>query len=193
MSTILSIASIINVGRASTYLSANYTSKGSLFGGRVIKPTPPIQIAMVTDGLEWGNTGGAETSASLRLTANYLYWLCGRFQLEAQDVLDDAGGGSISPSPNTGALPYPIDWIVSGTASSTAPLANGETTVTLNGSGGMPDLRNYNIDYTRGGQPQYTTNPGDGSTYYSWYRTTGVFTISTAAYTGEPMRITPIG
>lgn len=186
MATILSIADIIEIGDASTYLSSNYTSKQSLFGKNLTKPVPPVQIAFVTDALRWGSDGGAQTTASLRSTANYLYWMCGLFQLQAQNIISGPGGGSISPSPSGGSVPNPYDWEVSASTSSTSPMKSGDTMVTLTLFIG------YNIDFFRNSLTQYTTNPGDGSTYYSWSKTTGVFILlNGAANLTEKFRIMP--
>jgi hypothetical protein len=182
MATILSIADIIEIGQVSTYLSANYTSKQALFGGSVIKTTPPVQIAFVTDALDWGNSGGAQTAESLRSTANYLYWLCGLFQLQAQNIINGPGGGSVTPIPGGGTLPSPYDYEV---GASTPPLSNGESSVTLTSFIG------YNIAFNRNNIPQSTVNLG--GSYYSWNRTTGLFSISGAAVTGELFQIIPIG
>ena len=196
MATILSISDTIELGKVSTYLGLNYVDKSALFGGAVIKPTPPNLITMSWYALEWGLDGdsGAQTDASLRQTGNYCYWIYGRFQLEAQRVINGAGGGSsVIPTPSGSSLPNPYDWIVSAITTADAPLKEDDTTVTLDGTNGTRDFRGYNIEFYRGGQPDYTTNPQDGSVYYSWNRTTGVFTLlNGAAQLGEPMRITPV-
>lgn len=179
MPTILSIANIIEIGRASTYLSANYTSKKALFGGSVIRPVPPIQIAWVTDALDWGYTGGGETAASLRSTANYALWLYGYFQLQAQAIIFGPGGGSVVPTPSGGGSPNDLDFEV--TASST--MVTGATSISI------PQFIGYNVDFARGGIMQNTTNLGDGSSYYSWNNVTGVFSIFPAATEGELFRI----
>jgi hypothetical protein len=182
MPTILSISDIIELGRVSTYLSANYTSKQALFGGSVIKPTPPVQIAFVTDALDWGNSGGAQTSASLRSTANYLYWLCGKFQLQAQNIISGSGGGSVVPTPSGSSSPNPLDFIVADDTF----IATGEDTVTIT------QFIGFNVEFDRNGQPQYTTNPSDGSTYFSWNKVTGEFALlNGAAQESERFRIVP--
>ena len=188
-----SIQQTVVRGDISTYLVGNANSRGNLFGGKIAAPGSLVTIAMVTDALRWGNQGG-QTDASLRSTANYLIWLCGQYGMEAQAISQGAGGGSVVPGGGGSVLPFPIDWQVSGTASATEPLATGETSVTLDGSGSMPDLRGYNIDFFRGGIPQYTTVTTDGSTYYAWSRNTGLFTLfNGAAQPTEQMRISPIG
>ena len=130
------------------------------------------------------------TDTTLQLTANYLYTLMGIYYQQAAVTVQS--GGTIAPVTPIAGLPEPLDWVVSDTASSEAPLADGESSVTLDGTNGMVDLRGYNIDFFRDSIPQYTTNPGDGTTYYSWNRTTGLLTLyNAAAYTGERMRISP--
>jgi hypothetical protein len=63
-------------------------------------------------------------------------------------------------------------------------LATNDTSATLTAFIG------YNIDFFRGGISQYTTDPGNGGTYYTWDRTTGLFTLyNGAAGEGEQMRI----
>jgi hypothetical protein len=191
MPTILSINEIIEIGRVSTYLSANYVGKGSLYGGTVIEPTPPIQIAMVTDALSWGDAGGAESSESLISTANYLYWLTGMFQLQSQNIISGPGGGSVVPTPSGGSLPNPYDFEVPATVTSDAPLADGDSTVTLDGTNGTRDYRGYNIVFNRNNVPQSVVN--QGGSYYSWNRTTGQFTASPAAVLTEIFTLIPIG
>ncbi len=195
MPTILSIADIIELGKVSTYLSLNYTDKSALFkGGAVINPVPPLLIPMSWYALEWGLDGGAQTDASLRQTGNYCYWIYGKFQLEAQRIINgSAGGGSVVPTPANVLIPNPYDWRVGTITTGDAPLKEGDTTVTLDGTNGNRDFRGYNIEFYRGSQPDYTTNPQDGSVFYSWNRTTGVFTLlNGAAQLDEPMRISPV-
>lgn len=182
MATILPVDEIIEIGKASTYLSANYVSTKNLWGGTMVKPTPPITISMVTDALEWGEAGGAQTEASLRSTGNYLYWLCGLFQLQAQNIISGSGGGSVSPTPGGFGSPNPLDFIVDGTTF----IATGEDTVTI------PQFIGYNVEFDRNGQPQYTTDPGDGTTYFSWNKVTGEFSLlNGAAQETERFRIVP--
>lgn len=196
MPTILSISDIIELGKVSTYLSLNYTDKSALFkGGAVMRPLPPNLITMSWYALEWGLDGGAQTDASLRQTGNYCYWIYGKFQLEAQRIINGSGGGggSVVPTPTPSAMLNPYDWRVGTITTADAPLKVGDTTVTLDGTNGTRDFRGYNIEFYRGSQPDYTTNPQDGSVFYSWNRTTGVFTLlNGAAQLDEPMRISPV-
>lgn len=181
MATLLSIADIIDIGKVSIYLSANYTAKKRLFGGVTIKPVPPVQIAWVTDALEWGYGGGAQTDQSLRQTANYAYWLYGLFQLQAQNIISGPGGGSVAPTPSGGALPNDLDFEVSASSF----IATGISSISI------PQFVGYDVDFARGGITQNTTSLNDGSSYYAWNRVTGLFSIYPAATAGELFRIMP--
>lgn len=186
MSTILTIPEIIEVGRVSTYLSANYTSRQALFGGNVTKPVPPVQIAFVTDALDWGSSGGAETAASLRSTANYLYWLCGMFQLQAQRIISGSGGGSVSPTPGSGAL-VQLNFTV---AASGTTLIDGQSSVTFDGTGSNPDFRGFNLLVNKNGTPlaQISSAP----VYYTWNKALGVLLVVPAAFLGDEFQITAV-
>lgn len=83
-------------GRISTYLSANYVSQGAIWGTRKA-PTSPVVIAIVTDALDWGITGGAQTTQSIRGTTNYLIWLIGFWGQQAQAISEGGGGGTVIP------------------------------------------------------------------------------------------------
>lgn len=174
----LSIADSIEVGDVSTYLSANYNSKKGLFGGAIANPTSPVTIAMVTDALRWGSDGGAQTAASLRETANYLIWLCGRFGLEGTLIIGGTGGGTVTPGgiPTT---PGRIDFIVSAASY----IITGASSATIS------DFIGYNLDFVRNGIPQSTviTEPS----YFTWNRSTGAFTCSPALSEGELIALIP--
>jgi hypothetical protein len=182
---------MIEVGDVSGPLSALYVDKQALFGGSVIKPQPPLQITIITDALRWGYEGSSATAAKQRQVANYLYWMCGLFQLEAQNIISGPGGGSVIPIPSGGGTPNDIDFIVS----STSVIATDDTFVYFDGSGGRPDLRGYDIDFYRGGLVQYTTQQPFDATYYRWNNITGLFqlfpTVGGQASEGESFRISP--
>src|SRR5687768_10647999 len=111
MPVLLDIPDIIEIGDVSGPLSALYTSKKSLFGGSVIRPVPPIQIAIITDILRWGYDGGAQTDATIREIGNYAYWMYGKFGLGAQNIISGPGGGSVVPTPSGGGQPNDLDFI----------------------------------------------------------------------------------
>jgi hypothetical protein len=197
---IITISDTIDRGKLSIGYSANDNDKGNLFGRR-LNSNPiisPVTIAMVTDALIWSDEGGAQTDAEEREIANYLIWLTGAYGMRAAYTLGQTdGGGTVTPGGNSQSTINPLDWLVSDTASSTAPLADGDVAVTFDGTNDMPDLRGYNINFFRGGVTQNTTPLGDGSTYYYWNKSTGLFQLfgaaptNGAAQTGELMRITP--
>jgi hypothetical protein len=186
---IATIAQTIQRGRLSIGYAGNNNAKGDLFGKRLSAPGSLVAIAMVTDALTWANDGATTDQEDIREMANYLIWLFGVYGQQAQAALGDtSGGGSLTPGGGTTLL-NPLDWEVGTTASAIAPLADGESSVTLDGTNGMPDLRGYNIEFTRGSMTQYTTNVG--GSYYSWDRGTGLFICYPAAAMGEQFRILP--
>jgi len=133
------------------------------------------------------------STQEVRQMSNYLIWLVGMYGQQAQAIMDNgSGGGTVVPG-STASL-APLDWLVPATGLSTAaaPLADGESQVFFNGENGMRDLRGFEMDYFRGGQPQYTTNPNNGATYYYWNKVSGEFICYGNALEGEQMRISPI-
>lgn len=96
MSALLPIPDIIEIADVSVYLSSNDNSNGALFGARLASPISPIEIALINDALRWGLEGNP-TDSTLRGTANYLYWLCGKYGLQAQYIISGSGGGTVVP------------------------------------------------------------------------------------------------
>lgn len=131
---IATIQQAIDRGRVSTYLAANYNANGALFGAR-LAPNSPVTIALVTDALDWGNMGGAQSAQSLREVANYLVWLTGMFGQQAEAIISGGGGGSVIPG--GGEVPTPITISGSDFATTTdwnyAPYAGKNVTVFSNG------------------------------------------------------------
>lgn len=182
------IAEIIDAYPIAQYLAANDIPTRGLNGGgvNIALPQKIRNIGKTVKRIYDSNPN----DSTLPITSNFLWTLMGVYGQRA--LSQQQATGSIAAIAPTPGLPQPIDWIISATASATAVLSTGQSSVLLNGASNMPDLRGYNVEYVRGGITQYTTDPGDGSTYYSWNRTTGLFSISTAANVGEQMRITPI-
>jgi len=175
----LSVSDIIEIARISQYLSQDDTLKGSLFGKRVAPKTPLVLYAE-RKAVEWMyNLDPSDDT--LRLTANYLYSLCRGYNLKAQGILNEDGGGSVSPV-NPDTAPSPIQFEVSGSTL----ITTGAT------SGTISAFIGYNLLFVRGGVPQSTVNQGGGSTYYSWDRSLGLLTISPAAQAGELFQLYPI-
>jgi len=180
MAALLSISEIIEIGDVSIYLSSNNNSLGALFGKRMASPISPVEIDVVTDALRWGLEGDS-TDDTLRGTANYLLWMCGKYGQQAQYIISGAGGGTVVPGQSV-TRPEPLDFIVSASS----VIVTGATGATLSAFIG------WNLQFLRGGIGQNTTDVGDGSSYYGWDRTTGALTISPALQESELIRITPV-
>ncbi len=183
---------IILWGKISQPLAAIGEAKKRATRGRTVDTDLHIKLYVERKTVEWYNGQATIDNDILYTISNYLFALEGVYGLEAQ-FRDGGSGGSVTPiSPSSTSLVQPLDWIIAATSSGTAPLADQQSSVTLNGTNGMPNLIGYNIDFIRGSMTQYTTDPGDGTTYYSWDRNTGVFTVlGGAAQLGERFRIFP--
>ena len=136
-----------------------------------------MSLQVTTTAFTGGVTSFQNTSA--RGVANYLYWLCGKFALEGQYIITGTGGGSVVPI-NPGATPNPIEFEVSLSGSY---IIDGQSTVTITSFIG------YNLLFVRNNVPQSIINTG--ASYFSWNKTTGVFTCSPAAVTGELFQLYP--
>lgn len=172
----LTVQQIINIAKISQYLSKIDVAKGAMFGKR-IAPSTPIVLYMERKAVEWMYNLDP-TNSSLPLTSNYLYSLCRGYNLQAQGIT--GGGGSVSPV-TPGTSPSPLQFIVDA---STSFMIDGQSSVTIT------QFIGFNVLFARGGIPQSTviTEPS----YYTWNKTTGLFTISPQAFTGELFQIYPI-
>ena len=183
----LSTSDQIAIGRLSAVYTSNEIDSGQRQGG-VIDPRLPILQYMVTEGLEMLYDLDP-THIDLVPIGNYLISIC-RHQFKAEAVLDLDNGGTVAPIASN-IPPNDIDFIVSDFSL----MVTGDTSIFLDGIGGNPDLRGYNIDFFRSGQPQYTTEQPGGGMYYSWNNVTGLLQLlplTTAEATeGEPFRISP--
>lgn len=183
---------IILWGQISQPFAAIGEAKKRATLGSAIDPDLHIKLYVERKTVEWYNNQATVDTDILYEISNWLFALEGVYGLKAQFVDGGSGGQVVPITPSTTSIPDPLDWEVAATATGVAPLANGQSSVTLNGTAGMPDLRGYNINFSRGGVTQNTTSLGDGSTYYSWNRSTGLFQLfGGAAQTGELMRIMP--
>lgn len=176
---IATIPEIIDRSQVSIYLSGNDNSKGTLFGPRKAAPGSPISIALISDVLNWGYDGGAETAVDLRQMANYLEWLIGTNGLQAQYILTGAGGGAVIPG--GGSIPAQLNFTVGASGTT---LIDGQSTVTLT------QFIGYNLLVNKSGQAltQITTAP----VYYTWNKVTGLLTVVPAAFLGDEFQITPV-
>lgn len=119
------------------------------------------------------------TNVGARGVANYLYWLCGKFQIQGQFIMMGTGGGTVVPI-NPGANPTPLEFEV--TASSSF-IIDGQSTATIVGFIG------YNLLFVRNNVPQSIVD--NGGSYFSWNKTSGVFVCTPAANTGELFQLYP--
>ncbi len=173
----MTTAQAITNGFISTHLCVLYNKKQSIFnGGALAAPKSPVHIQMVSDALNWGYTGGAQTDADIDTVKNYLIWLTGIFGLEASE--STGSGGSVIPI-NPSLTPSRIDFIVDGSSF----IPNGGTSKVIS------QMIGYEISFVRGGLVQSTisTEP----TYISWNKVTGLLTITPALVTGELISIIP--
>jgi len=169
---------ILQLAPVCCYLSANNVAKKTgLFGG-VVDEKNPINIYNVYKILKHVYDKDP-TYDGLQVRCDYLYELCKQYAMRAAAIVDGGGGGSVAPvTPTAGPLPSPIDFIVS--ASSFIPTGGSSVNI--------PTFIGYNLNLSRGGITQYTTDPGDGSSFYTWNSTTGDFSCSPAASAGEQFR-----
>jgi len=173
------IPQVINNCYISSYKAALYNAKKSLFGGGALAaPNSPVKILMVSDGLSWGYSGGAQTDQALVSVANYGIWISGKFYLEATAVTG-AGGGSVVPVPPGGLTPNRIDFITS----STSYIPTGGSTKTIT------QFIGYNLEFDRGGVPQSALT--SELSYFTWNKTTGEFLCSPALNEGEVCALIP--
>ena len=162
-------------------LCANDNAKGVLWGKRLTAPSSPITQSIVNDALRWAYEGGAVSATEQRQMANYLWWLINPYGLTAEYIISNtSGGGSVVPTPST--RPLPLDFIVS----TTSPIPTGASGLSI------PAYAGWNLNFSRGGVEQNTTDVGDGSSFYGWDRNTATFSMSPAAFEGELLRLSPI-
>ena len=175
------IPTIINMGKVSTYLCANDTANGSLFGAR-LDPNLFRLIYIEMRSLAWAYSQ-SPTYTNIEAVANYNVALYGKYGIKAISILDGGGGGSVAPvSPTTS--PDRLDFYVS----SVTPIATGVSQVFFNS--GARDFRGYNLSFERGGIGQAMVTDGFGS-YFTWNRVTGEFNCFGAAVEDELFSIIP--
>lgn len=169
----LTTAEKLDIASISEYLSFVDIEKKGLNGGGVDLQLPRKIYAIRKSIDYWYDLDPTDTS--LIQTSNYLLALCGYYGAKAQNIVTSAG--TVAPSSSSTA-PLPLQFIV---ATSGTTFINGDTSVTLT------TFIGYNLLFARGGVPQsvLTSEPS----YYSWNRTTGLFSISPSAFTGELFQI----
>jgi len=90
---VLSIADILDIANISEFLAVCDIERGGLYGGGMDIELPR-KIYIVKQNVQWLYDLDPDNT-TLRFTANYLYALCNRYVLQAQNI--SGGGGSISP------------------------------------------------------------------------------------------------
>ena len=133
---------------------------------------------MVRKNLSWLYNKDS-TDTRLIPIANYLYWLCDRWALIAQNI--SGNGGSVATISGTTQTPY--EFIVDA---STSFIISGQSSQTITAFIG------FNVIFVRNNITQSTVDAGGGSSYYSWNKSTGLFTISPAAVLTELFQIYPV-
>jgi len=171
-----SIAVILDIYPVAQYLATIDVEKRGLYGGGVDLQLPQkirnigMSVKRIYD--------GDPTDSTLTPTANYLYALMGKYGMQAQAV--SGISGSIAGIISNVQSPLPLDFEV--TASSI--ISDGESAKTFTSFIGC------NIEFTRGGVTQNTTNIG--GSYYYWNKATGDFACYPAASLSELFRIVPV-
>lgn len=168
----------IRYGQATTYLMCNDIVKGQLFPPQLSTNQDALMVAIVTDALKWYYEDINPTNPTLQGTANYLYWLCGKYQLAARNL---SAGGTVTPIPPSTVMPQPVEFVVD---SSTSPIIAGGTSLVI------PQFIGFNVVFDRSNVPQ--TKLVNQSTYYNWNSVTGLFTCYPAAAVDEIFSINPV-
>lgn len=171
----LTVSDKLLIAEICEYLVTIAIKKGGLYAGGIDVELPQkIYAIRITIQYQYDQDPTDDTLVS---QTNYLYGMC-MFNLQAQNIT--SGSGIVAPIVG-GNAPLPLQFIV---AASGNVLNNGDVSTTLT------TFIGYNLLFTRGGiaQSTVTTEP----TYYSWSRTTGLFTINPMAYTGELFQIYPV-
>jgi hypothetical protein len=121
--------------------------------------------------------GVTENNLDLNSTSSYLNALCGKYGLEATYLISPGGilSNIISPS----AVPNPIEFLVSGSSL----IADG------GGSATISSFIGFNLLFIRNGISQSTID--NGSSYFTYDKTTGTFNCFPNATTDELFQLYP--
>lgn len=170
----LTVAEKLAIAEINGYMIVGAIEKGGLFASG-IDIDLPTKLRVIREGIQYKyDTDPSEST--LTQTSNYMLGLC-LYVAAAKNITGN--GGTIAGVHPIGTPPNPYDFLVSGSSF----IVTGATTKTITAFIG------YNIQFSRGGIVQNTTDVGDGSTYYSWDKNTGTFVLSVAAGAGELFRI----
>ena len=175
------VAQIIDIAKISQFLAANDVERqGALYGK--LDPVLSRMLYIERRAVEWKYDFEQDNETDLIHTASYLYDLCGRYGLEAQQILLNGGGALADVVTQVGTTtPTPIEFEV-GVGSNI--LSDGENSVIISSFIG------YNLIFCRNEYTESQVNRG--GSYYTWNKATGSFSCYPAAQNGELFQFYPI-
>jgi len=174
----MTVAQQIQYAEISQYLAIQDIALGNLFGKK-LDMRLPVTLYNERKAVEWMYSLNASDS-NLIANGNYLYSLCGKYGLRAQQI--SGGNGTIAPTSPT-LLPLILDFEVT----STSIITTGESSKVLSAYRYI----GYEILLFRNNIQQSTVN--NGGTYYSWDSTTATLTfLGGALNAGELITIYPV-
>ena len=172
----LSVPEIIEVAKLSQMLCSQDLAKSGLYSAGTDGQLDR-KLYAVRKNVEWMYDLDP-TDDTLSGTANYLLALCGRYRFRALTLLN--AGGVIAPVTPDVNMPDPIEFVV--TASSLI--------VTGGNSLSISQFVGYNVVFFRNNIPQTQVNTA--GTYFSWNKSTGLFTCVGVAAEDELFSINPV-
>jgi hypothetical protein len=105
MSTILNT---LKVAKVTSFLASADIAKGVLFPN-VIRTEPRYPLMITTERIIIEKIFNKDPNyTNLKICADYLYDLCGRYRFAAQAIVDGGGGGSITPVTQPAIFPLYI-------------------------------------------------------------------------------------
>lgn len=171
----LTTAQKIDIGKLSEAYVISAIKKGGLYGAGIDSKLPR-KIYVIYKALQWMQ--GLDTSNQyLDLVSNYLIALCSSYGLQANARINGSGGSLTPVIPVSPVYLAAKQFTVDGSSF----IPNGDSSKIIS------DFIGYNIIFVRGGITQSTLT--DQSSYYSWDNTTGSFSCTPAAITGELFQI----
>lgn len=164
------VSQILNIAKISEYLFVARIEKGGLYAGGIDAKRPEL-IYNLRKSIEYIYNLDP-TDESLVPTSNYLLSIC---DISAASVISASGTIASQNALNT---PSPYIFTVDA---STSFIIDGQSTKTITSFIG------YNVLFSRGGiiQTDLNTEPS----YFNWNKTSGLFSISPQAFTGEVFAI----
>lgn len=171
-----SISEIVSVYPIAQYLAATDIARKGLYA-RGITVLLPQKIRNIGDSVQ-RIFDYDPNDTTLPLTANYLWTLCGIYGQQALSVIQQAGSIASITAPSA---PAQLNFVV---AASGTTLIDGQISTTLTAFIG------FNLVVVKNGTSltQITTAP----VYYTWNKTSGLFTVVPAAFTGDEFQITAV-